>query len=90
MPDQPIGPGTEPAEGDQGDPIQALGGALQAFVEGVQGSQLGDDVKKQAGVVQQDFEQLVQMIQGGGQSGPQPMAGASQMASSNPNAQQVG
>lgn len=83
-------PQEQPQDSGQ-DPLKALGDGIGALVEGVQGSQLGDDVKKQAALVQQDFEQLVQMI-GGGQgapSGPQSAQGASDMAGQNPNAQAV-
>lgn len=74
---------------EQGDPIQALGGALDSFVQGVQGSNLPDDVKKQAQAVMDSFQQLVSMIGGGGGGGSQPAANASQMAGANPNAQMV-
>lgn len=84
------GEGPQDQQDDSGDPLQALGKGIQALVEGVQQSQLPDDVKKQAGVVQQDFQQLVDMINGGGAKGPQPMNGMMSMGGGNPNAQAAG
>lgn len=78
-----------PQEQQGEDPLSALGQGVQALVEGIQQSQLPDEVKKQAGVVQQDFEQLVSMIGGGAQQGPQPMSGNEAMGGGNPNAQAV-
>jgi len=69
-------------QGGEGDPISQLGDALMSLVQGVQGSSLGDDVKKQAALVAQDYQKLQEMITGGGQGASQGAA----MQGGNPNA----
>lgn len=68
------------------DPMQMLGKGLQVMVEGIQQSSAPDDVKKQAGVVQQDFQKLLDMLGGGGGGGSMPMNDSTAMGGGNPKA----
>jgi len=68
------------------DPVSMLGNAIGAFVDGVNGSKLPDEVKKQAAVVQADFQKLVDMMGGQSGGGEEQVQHMDEMAGGNPNA----
>ena len=85
-------PGQEPQEAPEqgeGDPLAAIGQALQSLVDGVAQSAAPEEAKKAFAASLEAFTQGVSMMGGGAPQGPQPMAGSGQMAGGNPNAQAV-
>ena len=74
------GPGEQ--QGGANDPMTALGQGIAAMVQGL--AKAPPEVQKAAQGVQAAFQQLMDVLGGGG--GPQPLPQGAQMQGGNPNA----
>lgn len=72
------------------DPVEQLVSGMQAFLEGIQETQVPDEVKGEAQNLLAHMQQFMGMLTGGGApGGEQPVANQGEMAGGRPGAQMV-